>query len=967
MHRRPLARSLVVLASLVPLAACPGGGGGTSDTAGGACSAALAGGELVITEIMPDPAGKDDDGVEWFEVYNASGKPISLDGVGLVYSKADGTDPNGHLIMDAGLEIPAGVYMTFGNVTADAKPSHVDYGVGSDLGTMSNSGGRVSVLCGDVVVDEAIYDATMIGDGVSAIFDGALDPSPTENDDLTKWCTSPEDVDPYFGMEFGSPRADNADCPLQMPATCGQCYENEALRDAVAPAPGQLVITELMPNADLTDGSLGEWFEVTVTAGTFDLNCLQYGNNTVKFAEDPTSAEVVQQPDCLTVTAGDVLLFSELLWTETDVETGLTLGDSASATNPDPGVFLAYEGVILDEVHYSAPKNGVAFSLDPQWATVDGNDDPAHYCPGYLAFAEGDFGTPGAANPVCLQNPCEDAMSGGVREALAPAPGSIFITEVHANASTDIGGEPAAEWLEFFATDAFDLNGLQLGKSADSISFTFDDPVCLAAGPGYVLLARDSDLGVMLGPAALYTSLQLGNTDGALWIGLGGVELDSMPYETPKDGVARQVAPEIVDAFIGDIMLNDQPESHCDATQPYPPFFLDLGTPGAANTACDSPPPGGQCTDPDTMMDRDIVRPAAGALMITEFMANPKMASDTTAEWLELAADADFDLNGLEIGKIWDPYTVVETIPEPGPCLEVKKGEHVIFARSADPVLNGGLPEPRHVLKTLSLTNTAGGIFVGSQGVERDHVAYATTTEAKATQLSVEHVVSPFDVALNDDPANWCLSSMGYNPVDFGTPAAANLMCGGGGGVTCFDTVMMKDRPIVTPAPGDLLITEFLADPTIVADTAGEWFELRASKAVDLNQVKVLGEFMPTADKVLAAKTLGEIAGSPNCIPVGAAGFALIARNKDAMLNGGLPAVDATTTINLGNAAGAISLHAADVLLDAVQWAKTKAAGKAQQLAPTTLDPAMNDNADAAPWCTAAAAGTPKQENPVCP
>lgn len=970
MNRRALAR-LALAVTLASLAACGDNVGETDSSGAGSCAAALGPGDLVITELLADPAGKDSDGIEWFEVYNPTSKTIKLAGVGLVLSKADGTGPNGHLIMGA-LEVPPGGYVTFGSVTDAARPDYIDYGVGGDLGAMSSTGGRLSVMCGDVAVDEMIYDATKVKEGVTAILGGPSEPDAIANDDLTKWCTSPTDGMPYFGTEFGSPRAANPECPLPMPETCAQCYEGPLLRDAVPPMPGQLVITEVMPNASTkTDADVGEWFELQVTDGTFDLNCLQYGANTTQFAQDPTSALVVADPQCKTVTAGDVVLFSQVMWDETDVlASKLSLVDSASDANPNPGVYIAYDNALLDEIHYTSPKDGVAFSLDPDFTTVAGNDDPANICPAYTPFAGGDLGTPGVANPQCFANPCQDGQGGMVRDAVAPKPGTIFLTEVHANASTDIGGEPAAEWLEFYATEAFDLNGLQLGKSADSISYTFADPVCLAAGPGYVLLARDGDIGKMLTPTATYASLQLGNTDGALWIGHGGVELDAMPYETPKDGVARQVDPTIVDAFImgtADVTANDPPESHCDATQPYPPFNLDLGTPGAANTSCGGgPPPTGKCTDPDTMTDRDIVHPTAGQLLITEFLANPKKAPDATAEWIEVFADVDFDLNGLELGKVWDPYTVVETIPEAGPCLEVKAGQYVLLARSADPLANGDLPAPAYVLKSLSLTNTTGGIFVGLGGVDLDHVAYTTTAEAKATQLN-STLVTPgaLDVAVNDVELNWCAAANIYNMVDAGTPGAANAMCGGMGGNTCFDTGTMMNRPIVAPAPGDLVITEFLADPTLVADTAGEWFEVLANKSVDLNLVKVLSLAAPTPDQVTAAKTLGN--AGPNCIPVAAGARALIARNADPMLNGGLPAVDAVTTIALGNASGAIALFANDVLLDVTSWAKTKAAGKSQQLTPGITDPAMNDAADVAPWCAAADAGTPKQENNVCP
>lgn len=971
MNRRVL--RLALAASLAPLAGCPDIPGNDTDAPAGACAAGLVGGELVISEFMADPAGSDAEGIEWLEVYNASGKPISLDGVGIVYAKADGSDPKGHLIM-AGPELAPGAYFVFGSVTDAARPDHVDYGLGGDLGSMSNSEGRLSVLCGDVVVDQVIYDATSFADGVSAILDGKSAPDAATNDDLRTWCASPTDGAPYFTTEFGSPRAANPECPLPAPETCAQCYEGPLLRDAVPPAPGQLVITEVMANASTkTTNSVGEWFELQVVDGTFDLNCLQYGANTTQFAQDPTTAWVVEDAQCKTVTTGDVVLFSKVMWDETDILAGkLTLVDSPSDANPNPGVYIAFDNEILDEFHYTSPEDGVAFSLDPDFTSVAGNDDPANICLAYTPFAEGDLGTPGLANPQCLAAPCTDASDGTIRDAAPAMPGTVFVTEVHANASTDVGGEPAGEWLEFYATEAFDLNGLQLGKSADDIDFTFADPVCLSVGPGLVLLARDGEPGKMLSPAATYTGLQLSNTGGTLWIGVGGVELDAMPYDSPSDGVARQVDPAIVDAFAmgqADVTANDPPEARCDATQPYAPFNLDLGTPGAANTTCGGgPPPTGQCTDPDTMTDRDIVRPTAGQLLITEFLANPKKAPDASAEWFEIFADADFDLNGLEIGKVWDPYTVVETVPEAGPCLEVKAGQHVLFARSGDPILNGELPAPAYVLKSLSLTNTAGGLFVGVGGQDLDHVAYTSTAEAKATQLRPE-LVTPgaLDVAVNDVELNWCAATALYNMVDAGTPAAENSPCGGGngGGDTCFDTGTMMNRPIVSPAPGDLVITEFLADPNVVADTAGEWFEVLAKKAVDLNAVKVLSKAAPTPDEVTAAKALGS--AGPNCIRVEAGARALIARNADPALNGGLPAVDAVTTIALGNASGAISLHVADALLDAVSWASTKPAGKSQQLSPAVTDPAMNDNADAAPWCTAAAAGTPKQENPACP
>jgi len=958
MNRRTLAR-LALVVSVAPLPSCGDNGSAGTDTAG-SCVAALAGGELVITEYMPDPKGSDADGIEWFEVYNPGTTAVSLNGVGLVNSKADGSDADGHLIQ-GNVEIPPGAYMTFGAVTDETRPEYIDYGYGSDLGSMSNTSGMIALRCGDVVVDEVLYDATKIKDGVSTTLDGEVAPDAASNDDLSKWCTAPTDGEPYFTSEYGSPRQPNAACPLAAPDSCGQCYEGGVLRDAVAPQPGQLVITEVMANAGATTMTVGEWFELQVTGGDFDLNCLQYGSNTTKFAADPDSAQVVQQPECLMVRGGDTVLFSQKQWDETDVVVKLTLNDSASDSNPSPGVFIAWAGAILDEIHYPSPKDGIAWSLDPGSTSVAGNDDPANFCLAYQSFAEGDLGTPGLANPVCLKNPCDDG--GTVREALAPVPGDIFITEVHANASTGIG-EPAGEWLEFFTPVNFDLNGLQLGKSAADIDFTFGGGQCLSVGPGLVLLARDGATGQMLAPAATYTGLGLSNTSGNLWIGVGDVELDSMPYDSPKDGVARQVDPAVIDAFEVslDPTLNDPPEARCDATVPYAPFNTDLGTPGAENSVCGGPPPTGQCTDPGTQRPRDIDPPKAGELLITEWMANPSQVGDTQGEWFELLADADFDLNGLEIGKVWDPYTVGDTIPAAGECLEVQAGDWVLIARSGDPAINGGLPAPQFVTK-LSLGNSNGGLFVGHGGLELDHVAYASTSDGESTQLSLE-LVTPgaLDVAVNDEPLNLCFADALYNATDAGSPGAANVACGGGFVDPCFDATLNAMREKHSPGVGDVVVSEFLANPS-GTETDREWFEVVANADVDLNNVKPLSKFAPTPAELTAAKSFG----GTNCIAIAAGERALVARKTDPGVNGGLPAVDATFGFSLANSAGAISLSVGDLVLDAVQWATSQGEDIATQLDPGVSNPALNDSADADPWCDAVGPGTPKQENPACP
>src|SRR6188508_2566383 len=96
-NRRTLTISLF-LCSLA-LAACGGGGGGSD----GECSGNILPGDLVITEVMANPAGPDT-GQEWFEIYNASSAAVDLSGLTLEYHKSDGSEQHSHVMDEIVIE-----------------------------------------------------------------------------------------------------------------------------------------------------------------------------------------------------------------------------------------------------------------------------------------------------------------------------------------------------------------------------------------------------------------------------------------------------------------------------------------------------------------------------------------------------------------------------------------------------------------------------------------------------------------------------------------------------------------------------------------------------------------------------------------------------------------------------------------------------------------------------------------------
>src|SRR3981189_3436859 len=79
-HLRTLATALV---AAVLLSDCGGGGGYGGGSGGGVTYPAPVLGDLVITEVMAQPAGTSPATKEWFEVLNKSPNTLPLDGMGV--------------------------------------------------------------------------------------------------------------------------------------------------------------------------------------------------------------------------------------------------------------------------------------------------------------------------------------------------------------------------------------------------------------------------------------------------------------------------------------------------------------------------------------------------------------------------------------------------------------------------------------------------------------------------------------------------------------------------------------------------------------------------------------------------------------------------------------------------------------------------------------------------------------------
>lgn len=352
------------------------------------CNAALLAGQLVITEVMANPDG-DDAGNEWFEIYNTTSDTLNLEGLVLTASKEDGTSEDEHTMTETA--IGPGEYFTLGGVLQEFAPSHIDYGYGSDLGSLLNSAGKISLKCDVVVVDEIIYEE--MSDGVSRGLDGNIAPDYMANDILTNWCDATSEYDASGNQ--GSPGEPNENCSIVMMDECDDGGTNRMIVDPVA---GDLVINELMPNPDATDDATGEWFEVQVTSsGDIDLNNLVAGRVTGTATESFSAAE------CVTASPGDYLLFART--TDTVTNGGMDNVDFTygfSLVNSNGTMFIGVGDTVLDEITWTSSPAGASIALDPDFATPADNDIEAFWCDGATAYGDGDLGTPGGANEECV-------------------------------------------------------------------------------------------------------------------------------------------------------------------------------------------------------------------------------------------------------------------------------------------------------------------------------------------------------------------------------------------------------------------------------------------------------------------------------------------------------------------------------------------------------------------------------------
>lgn len=344
-------------------------------------------GDLIITELMVDPAVASDSTGEWFEILARA--PVDLNDLTL-YT----TTSSARLTSNACLRVQPGQYAMLARsgdtfVNGDLPAPFATYG-GPSFANGTNQ--RVGLSRGDAGIDEIALGPSSPGRSWQ------LDPTLLDsvaNDSPTSFCLGQRRWNPDGGGDLGTPGVMNDAC--QAPNTCFDTSTG-APRPLRPPADGDLVITEWMSDPGAISDTDGEYFEF-VAKSAFDFN-------QVAFRVGTTGAPrwIAASVNCVPAMANTYYLIGRNpngavngglpAFVATMPSTALTTTSVLTLFNPDGGV--------ADSVTTSGGGNGISEQVNPSFLTPADND--ANHCNTPMGTTYGtttNRGSPALANPAC--------------------------------------------------------------------------------------------------------------------------------------------------------------------------------------------------------------------------------------------------------------------------------------------------------------------------------------------------------------------------------------------------------------------------------------------------------------------------------------------------------------------------------------------------------------------------------------
>lgn len=730
-------------------------------------------GGLVITEMMLEPESCPASVGQYLEIYNATGRRLSLEGLIL-------SDDTSFATLDQRIQMPVDSYAylaagdfsshcylggllpsaTWGSDLVFERDELVSIGFGSPFQRID------MVPTVDLDADRGVA-LQLSGDRTGA----------SHNDQPNAWCNA---VPPITGaLDRGTPGAPNPVCPADPSAN--PIRGNELL-------PGDLIITEAMFNPDSCPDYDAEYFEVYNASGALlDLNGL-----TMVINGDSVTLQGNYLIDEDTYAVAE--LYSGA--SPAGCYIGLThdfLFDTAKMPDWGTEIRLLSDFGVIDTVDLTrrASVAGAALQLDADSISAAANDNVNLWCHATRPFqgSLGDFGSPKEENEHCPDAPDPvDTSDTGPEPEPEPAPvpvsalsaGDLIITELMFN--PEDCADFAAEYVEIYnnTDNTVELTNLlvTIGAALDPV---FQVNSTLAPRSYGTLRYTSGAAPACYGFTgnAWYQSSKMIDTGTTVRLSNGLVTFDEVfasGWAAIQPGHAMTLDPDLLDAA-----LNDGADAWCSATSTFPGGLIDRGSPNSPNADCPAAAPGPTDTDVADTDGGPVAVPlvqasqlVAGDLVITELMANPSDCSDFAAEYIELynRTDSRVDLTGLEV-MVSGTTRVVTDVFDP---IEPRSYGTLRYTTGASPACYGF--DANAWYDASKMDDSGSNVRVSNGAGTIDQVLAAGWrgfTDGVALQLDPAFL----DASLNDAQDAWCRSVNRFAGAnrDLGSPAEENHVC----------------------------------------------------------------------------------------------------------------------------------------------------------------------------------------------
>jgi len=701
-------------------------------------------GDLILSEIMQNPAAVSDANGEWFEVYNTTGSDIEMFGLEII----DDSNPAEGFTISTSLIIPAGEYLVFatnGNTATNGglTPDYVyDY---ANL-TLGNGLDGLTIQCSGTTMDTVVWDGGPIfpdPSGASMSLDVAF-LNAVDNDDGANWS---EAVFPYGDGDLGTPGCANdaACCDLIIGTITATC-------DAFTPGTDTYTVTIDFTGGgtshytiNSTSGTVGGDHPTVDAMGTITITGVNEGTDITVTIENLSVGGScnfvldITSPICVplsTAFEGDIII-TEIL------QNPLT----PPIDDLDGEFFEVYNttGSDIDMAAWILKDNGTNYHVINSNLIVPAND--------YIVLGtNADVGTNGGVS-----------VDYDYGDDLALANGSDAII-IESNAAVEID---RVEW-DNGATFP-DPNGASMNLDPSKFNY-LDNNI------GTNWCESTTPMGTQYGtPGAPNTNclnceLVLGATDAVCDDFTSGIDT----YTATIDFTGGGTSTYVIGTSAG-VVGGDDPTSVAAGTI----SITDIDEGVDLTVTIDNLGVGGIC-DFTVNISSPYCIPTTcaevGSIIFSEIMQNPSAVGDDAGEWFELynTTASPIDLQGWTI--IDDNHTLAEEGYTILNSLIIPAGGYLVFANNGDLMTNGGLtPDYVYDYADLTLGNGTDGLTINCLETLIDSVIWdngATFPDPNGASMSLN--VAYLNATDNDDGANWEEAVCPYGDGDLGTPGLPN-------------------------------------------------------------------------------------------------------------------------------------------------------------------------------------------------